>query len=327
MSFPMLCIINKTNIDMALGDLMDSGRIGLEEYRSIRLKINGDDGLIKEPRKGETMLLAAIRKNSSEIGLTLNVEKTMVDSKLAEINSTLFSEGKLVKKFNASAIWMKPEMEDVLGFALEATTDLETFRKSVRSNLHILRSQQDKGLNRLPHPFVMVCRKDKKIRAALTCVPLSKRVPEVNPFPVEAEPPGYFLPRDRVDDAVAGAVRKARPGAIARAAERKGTFRTKVKRDAVSFSSLLKKPLPGPAMTLSCYVDAWREEMYERVLLEDERERGDLPYEPEEILESDEGTLITRMEDFIRDYKGLVSTPPSKSVDVEELAVDFLPFT
>jgi len=328
MSFPMLCIINKTNIDMSLGSLMDSGRIGLEEYRSIRLKINGDDGLIKEPRAGEVMLLDAVRANSAEIGLCLNVEKTMVDSELAEINSTLFRKGVLVKKFNASAIWMKPEMEDVLGFAHEASTDLETFRKIVRGNLHILRSQECKNLHALPYYLQMVCRRDKRIRAALVCVPVRKRPAVVNPFPVEAEPEGFFLPLDRRDSAVSGAIDKARPGALERAGVRRARFRTRVVDDAVSFSSLLKVPPAGPAVTLSCYVEAWREELRERNSMEDERERGDLQYEPAEILESGKGSLITRMELFIRDYKELVSTPPRKSVSESKSGGDdFIPFT
>jgi len=327
MSFPMLCIINKTNIDMALGSLMDLGRIGLEEYRSIRLKINGDDGLIKEPRAGEVMLLDAVRDNSFKIGLSLNVEKTMVDSELAEINSTLFRKGKIVKKFNASAVWMKPEMEDVLGFAYEASTDLETFRKIVRGNLHILRTQKEKKLHSLPYAAQMVCRKDKRIRAALVSVPTLIRPPVVNPFSVEVEPEGYFLPRDRIEGAIHGAIEKAREGAIARAGVRKGRFKSGFTPDAVSFSSLLKTPLPGPAVTLSCFVQAWRDEMLERAMCEDERERGDLPYEPAEILESGEGALIARMEEFIRDYRELVSTPPRKSVFEVNVAEDFISFT
>jgi hypothetical protein len=138
-------MINKTVVDLAMNRLLEGTAISFKEWSGHRCLINGDDLLTREVRKN-TNLRVYIEQEGAEVGLVVNNEKTMRSDSLCEINSTLFSDCKKVRKFNASSIWMDPGVEDVLGFAASATHDVRTFRKVVRWNSHILAKSRDKHL-------------------------------------------------------------------------------------------------------------------------------------------------------------------------------------
>lgn len=177
MSFPLLCIINKTVVDLALARLLEGKKISFKEYSSHRCLINGDDLLTREVRS-DTNLRALIAEEGSQIGLVVNDEKTMSSTDSAEINSTFFKNGKKMRKFNAAAVWMDAGTEDVLGFAAQASSSGSTFAKLVRANRGTLAKQADKHLDELPYPLQAICRKDRKIRKALTSLPESSRTVE-----------------------------------------------------------------------------------------------------------------------------------------------------
>nr|WPR16762.1 MAG: RNA-dependent RNA polymerase [Dracophyllum associated botourmia-like virus 108] len=207
MSFPLLCLINKAVVDLSLTCLLTEGKISFKEWTSHRCLINGDDLLLKEPRSDSDQLRQVIALTASAVGMKVNEEKTLKSRVLGEINSTLFLEGKKEKKVNVSALYMRPEVNDVLGLAWASTKTTKGFRRVVRANCHILSKQLDKHLIDLPFNLVAVCRKDTKIRAACLAEPISKRTPGTNFFHVIEKPSGYDLSRseeialinDRVD--------------------------------------------------------------------------------------------------------------------------------
>jgi len=160
-SFPLLCLINKTVVDLALTDLLEQGRISFPEWSGHRCLVNGDDLLLREVRK-DTNIRDLIAENGRHIGLVVNLEKSMVSENLAEVNSTLFDSCEKIKKQNVSALWMDPEVDDVLGLAWEASTDVRGFVKIVRANAHILSKQPDKKLYAIPAHLQTACRRDKK---------------------------------------------------------------------------------------------------------------------------------------------------------------------
>jgi hypothetical protein len=192
MSFPLLCLTNKTIVDMSITDLYESGSIGFEEWSSHRCKINGDDLLLREPRK-DTDLASRIVFNGGQVGMETNMDKCLRSETQAEINSTIFENGEKKKKSNANALYMKPDVEDVLGLAYEATTTRDGFLKCVKANLGLLKKQEDKLVWKLPHLHQSWCRKDKKIRKALNFRPVGTRTPPKNVLPVVPEPDGYDL--------------------------------------------------------------------------------------------------------------------------------------
>lgn len=196
MSFPILCLVNKTINDLALTDLLQGGQLSFKEWTSHRLLVNGDDLLTKEPRK-DSNLGERIFFHGGQVGLVSNWEKTLKSDVEAEINSTLFREGTEVKKTNVASFYMKPDTGDVLGYAKEASRTSSGFRKIVRSNCKLLAQQEQKRYRDLPYELQRVCKSDRKIRRALQSYPESPGKPS-NPnfFPVDPLPEGYDLSRE-----------------------------------------------------------------------------------------------------------------------------------
>jgi len=211
MSFPILCLVNKTINDLALTDLLQGGQLSFKEWTSHRLLVNGDDLLTKEPR-ADTNLGERIFFHGGQVGLVSNWEKTLKSSTEAEINSTLFREGAEVKKTNVASFYMKPDTGDVLGYAQEASRTAEGFRKIVRANCKILRKQARKGYRNLPPLLQRVCKRDRKIRAALQEYPVMPEEPShLNFFGVCPRPEGYDLTRDEEIELIHKRVEKVRP--------------------------------------------------------------------------------------------------------------------
>lgn len=201
MSFPVLCLINKTVVDLALLDLLEEGKISFKEWTSHRCIINGDDLLYKELSPG-LMIYDRIVANGSRVGLVVNQEKTLKHQRIGEINSTAFNNGTLIKKVNCAALFMAQDVTDVLGFARESSRTLWGFKKLVKRNLAQLEKQEVKVCSRLPTPFWRVLWRDRKISAALLTKPLFGKDERVNLFPVTRKPVGYRLERWEETDAV-----------------------------------------------------------------------------------------------------------------------------
>nr|WPR17023.1 MAG: RNA-dependent RNA polymerase [Yellow silver pine associated botourmia-like virus 26] len=215
-SFPLLCLINKTVNDMALIPFLKGGQIDLKSWRSHPLLINGDDCLTREvirdrtrqaPKVPEELdfpdqgsLLKNIEFHGKEVGLVLNLEKSMVSPSKAEINSTLFEKRgemmKKIKKVNLSALRMRPEVNDVLGEARAAAQNVEQFKCIVRRNAHILAKQTDKTPSKIPIRYKLACIQDKKILRALQRQPDRVQPESKNWFPVTLKPVGYDLTRE-----------------------------------------------------------------------------------------------------------------------------------
>jgi len=214
MSFPLLCLINKTCVDLSLEDLLVKDCITFKEWSGHRVRINGDDLLTRELRRGSSFR-DAISVNGAEIGFVINREKTMVSPSKGEINSTLFEDGVLQKKVNAGALFMAPDVNDVLGLAAEASLTTVGFRRLVRANCHILAKQDVKMPTRIPDRLRRVCLGDAKIRSALSSEPLLHREPPRNFFTVAPRPQDYVLTRDEEVRIVNERVVKVRPWAVA----------------------------------------------------------------------------------------------------------------
>jgi hypothetical protein len=215
MSFPLLCLINKSLVDLSLVELLQSGVISFNEWTQHRCLINGDDLLLREPKRNSNLKDAIIR-NGSAIGLIVNEEKSGVSEEHAEINSTLFSSKGTVreKKTNANALYMKPDVNDVLGIAYEATSTMKAFIRVVRANAGLLARQEDKLLWKLPFPYQAAVRKDRKIKRSLLLGPLALRDPGLNIFPVVTVPEGYDLSREEETEVMNSEVERLREKAI-----------------------------------------------------------------------------------------------------------------
>jgi len=191
MSFPVLCLINKTVVDLALSDLLEKGEISFKEWTSHRCLINGDDLLTKSTSSGS--LPQSIFSHGGKVGLRTNWEKTLADPEIGEINSTVFKNCTLQKKTNVSALWMAAEVTDVLGFAQEATVTKQGFMTVVKNNVSRLARQKIKTSVSLPIELrfsLLACRKTVK---ALRSTPASSVPQETNLFRVVPIPDGYHL--------------------------------------------------------------------------------------------------------------------------------------
>lgn len=215
LSFPLLCLINKTVVDMSLTDLLLARVISFNEWTQHRCLINGDDLLVKEPKERSNLKDAIIR-NGSAIGLIVNEEKSGVSDEHAEINSTSFSSGGTVKqvKTNAGSLYMSPDTEDVLGFAKESCRSIRSFVRVARANANLLAKQEDKMLWRLPFPYQAAVRKDKKLKKAVGLMPLSRKGTLGNLFPIVPKPADYFLTREEEVRVLNSEVERVRNDAI-----------------------------------------------------------------------------------------------------------------
>lgn len=263
MSFPLLCLINKSVVDLTLNQMLERGEISFNEWSSHRCLINGDDLLTREVRK-DTNFRGLLSEEGSKVGLVVNIEKTMSSPNLAEINSTLFRDGSKERKFNAAALWMDAGVRDVLGFASEACPDVRSFRRVVRANCHILAKQEDKFLDLVPCPFRRVCRVDRRIRAAITSLPLDVARTEQGVISMARKPENYELSRDDEHSAMISEIARVRPRALARCSAPATKFRTSARSNAQSYSSVLKfRRTAGQEVIPACYVRLFRKRKWE----------------------------------------------------------------
>lgn len=296
MSFPLLCIINKTVVDMALSALLERKEISFKEWSGHPLLVNGDDLLTREVR-ATTNLRGEIVNQGSHVGLIVNQEKTMVSERDGEINSTYFQDGKKLRKFNASSLWMDAGVEDVLGFAAQATPNARIFRKVVRRNLRTLAKQSNKHLTEIPYSLVAVCRKDKKIRAAITSLPMRVAPTRNGVITMDLRPENYEMTRDEEHAAMREEIERVRERGIARGAERDPKFSTGVIPAARSFNSVRKQTnIAGPEIIPACYVRSFVNKIKNEGVL---REVAPLDVS----LPPGDGSQINRLIDNIRAFK------------------------
>jgi hypothetical protein len=290
MSFPLLCLINKSVVDLALTDLLQDRVISFKEWTQHRCLINGDDLLLREPKK-KSNLKEAIIRNGSAVGLIVNEEKSGVSDEHAEINSTLFTSSGTVKekKTNANALYMKPDVSDVLGLAYEATSTMKAFIRVVRANVGLLARQEDKFLWKLPFPYQAAVRKNKKIKKSLLLGPLALKDPGLNIFPVVTPPEGYELTREEEIEVLNSEVEKVREKAIflqqakamklfcesRRITDHWAQFTFEPRRKVPvqphnrSWRSMTKKRRPGEEKILRCLAERYIEKKKNRLVEEE----------------------------------------------------------
>lgn len=194
MSFPLLCLINKTVVDMALTDLLIKGEIRFKEWSGHRCLINGDDLLTRSTSSGD--LVAAIARRGAEIGLRVNKEKTMRDPEFGEINSTAFKNCVEQKKTNVAALWMAADVNDAIGFADQSCATNRGFKRVMTNNVSRLARQKIKTYAQIPFSRKEVLLGSKKLKAALFSQPDSNVPKATNLFPVVPLPEGYDLSRE-----------------------------------------------------------------------------------------------------------------------------------
>lgn len=290
MSFPLLCLFNKTVQDMALNDLLQDKKIGFKEWTAHRCLVNGDDGLTRSPRKGID-LKSRIGQHSAKVGMVVNDEKTSVSFSMAEINSTLFetdlfpsadgikqapatSTGvsnpfRLTKrvKSNCAATKMKAEVCDVLGFAQQSSSSLSGFVHLVRRNARVLAKQDDKYLDRVTNSQRRALLRVPCVAKALRSSPASKKECPAGKMKMvqglENAPP---LSRLEVVDAIEREVARIREVNSSFVVEATKRFKTVSIPSTVPFAQVLRpRRSPSPVLTLKCVDDRQREKLWKEM--------------------------------------------------------------
>lgn len=280
MSFPLLCLFNKTVQDLAMNDLLQERKIGFREWTQHRCLINGDDGLTRNPRQKIDMK-ARIGIHSAKVGMCVNAEKTMVDRCRAEINSTLFSslveapsqpgsfdsflpESRIKKriKSNCSAVFAKPKVQDILGFACDSTSTVRGFVHVVLKNRRVLAKQRDKWLDRVPGPHRRALLREPRIVKALKSSPAAIEDCPTGYLAMSQTPEGFDMSRREVVETINSEVEKIRDqhGADRPFSARKNsTFKTVAIPMSGSFAQVLRpRRSPSPALSLKCVNDAFQ---------------------------------------------------------------------
>lgn len=250
MSFPLLCLFNKTVQDLALNDCLQEKIISQYEWSTHRCLVNGDDGLTRDLHERVAVtplrekgivrrypalgLKGRIDSHSSRVGMVVNLEKTMVDPNRAEINSTLFERPPMAEinrlprgdvkptgvsnpvrltnrvKSNLAATKMAPDVNDVLGYAHRSTATVSGFTSIVRRNCWILSKQKDKFLDRLPVPYREACLRDHRILRSLQSSPVKERDSPSGYLKMSPRPAGYDLERCEEVETINAEVRRIR---------------------------------------------------------------------------------------------------------------------
>jgi hypothetical protein len=273
MSFPLLCLINKTTVDLALADLLQAKKISFKEWTSHRCLINGDDLLIRSPTVSHELYDASHRKWAEAAGMKVNAEKTMIAMDEGEINSTLFQNGELKKKTNLSALYMSGNTDDVVGVAYSAASSVAEFRRMVSLNAHLLARQSEK----FPSPVPLGYRKElltlPRVRRALRALPTSKRPAEEGTLPMSEKPEGYDLDGAEECMVVSEAVKRARALGLFKA---KLEVTTQVECQEVTENAvpcmrwfLRRNRKPKRELILSCLARYWEEKKKKRLWVEE----------------------------------------------------------
>jgi len=285
MSFPLLCLINKTVVDLALTDLLERGEIGFKEWSRHRCLINGDDLLTTSTSGG--CLVSAIARHGESVGLRVNKEKTLQSDEYGEINSTVFRHCVEQKKTNVASLWMGAGVDDVLGFAYESTLTPRGFRMVVERSVTRLARQKIKTTVLLPWAFRESAASSSSIKRALNSLPSVELPAPPNLFPVEPKPVGFSITRDEEATALAHRVRQVRergsyksiPAELKRINVLRKRVTSYVREEKCKPLALLK-PAKRPAredVVLSIFARFWERKRKEELLAADPPEVVNLP--------------------------------------------------
>lgn len=303
MSFPLLCLINKTVVDLSLNDLLVEGKINFKEWSCHRCLINGDDLLTRDVSTGG--LLQKIIAHGLKVGLIVNKEKTMVHAEKGEINSTLFLNGVQQKKFNCGALFMGRDEADVIGFSARSCITSGTFVTCIRRASAQLTRQRVKLTSPLPCNWFNKLHRDREIRDALRFVP-SKGPEPTNPFPVVTKPEGYDLSREEEVAVISERVIRLResgyrPGRTRVVTSSKGSFQ--------SLRKAVRREKPGEDTILKCLARAWEKKNWGALK---ERMAPLVDVLPEHVCDQcSSGSAISRLVCEIRENKKRVNWRPS----------------
>jgi len=285
MSFPLLCLINKTVVDLALTDLLEKGEIDFKEWSRHRCLINGDDLLTTSTSGG--CLVSAIARHGENVGLKVNKEKTLRSAEYGEINSTVFRHCVLQKKTNVASLWMGAGVDDVLGFAYESATTPRGFRMIVERSVTRLARQKIKTTVLLPWAFRESAVSSSSIKRALNSVPSTELPAPPNLFPVEPKPVGFSLTREEEATALTQRVRQVRERGsykgIPAELKRINVLRKRVTShvsDKKCHPLAILKPKQKPDredVVLSIFARFWEWKRKEELLAADPREEVNLP--------------------------------------------------
>jgi hypothetical protein len=317
-SFPLLCLINKTVVDLAAQDMLACGELTISEFRRHRCLINGDDLLFREPHAGSGSLLAGIIRHGRRVGLVVNDEKTMVDEEYAEINSTLFHLAKQQKKTNCAALFMGRDESDVLGFAASACRSREGFRMCVSRALRQLAGQPAKLYGPLPsHFFKVLCRGDRDMKAAIRSVPISERPKAANLFPVCPLPDGYDLTWEEEIETIDREVVRLREGGGWRAILDRPSFAWPQTAECPDLSvsrALRKRNQRLGEVTLTILSRRWEEKVRSNALASDHS----LPAATPLWRPWDDSSCAQRIMDYLRECKNRTITGQPSMVKGKE---------
>jgi len=301
MSFPLLCLINKTVVDLSVNSLLEKGEISFKEWTSHRCMINGDDLLMRSTSKGD--VAAALMREGSYVGLRTNIDKTMRSETVAEINSTAFVDFEKQKKTNLGSIHMTRLVNDVIGFADESTSTTRGFLSVVCGNAKHLAKQDVKLHNPISKKRRMALVRDKKIQKSLRAVPSVSVGPSPNLFPVVDTPQGFKLSEEEVRTVLDREVARIRSDQLFKVikplqASHQAKLRSVVpdySRKRGSVSRYLHVPKPGRERVLRVLARYWEEKRKEEL-------RAGEPWEEVRLPPTDL-TRIEFMLDLIKTFK------------------------
>jgi len=264
MSFPLLCLINKTVVDLALVDMASTGKITWKEFRAHRCLINGDDLLYRELNNSSDRILSGILGHGSRCGLIVNEEKTMVSPDWAEVNSTAFFQGRREKKTNVSVVEWSSQVTDPVGFLVDSVRRPSTFRRLLSNWARPIRNALKKVQGPIPPQFL---RELWRFKGPLTWLP-SPPPKTPNPFPIAPLPEGYGLTRgEEVRCISERVVRLKLSGYIPPKPGRCSTDSG----EEQSMQSALRKEKPCVEDSiLKVLADAWEKKVKEKLWLEDD---------------------------------------------------------
>jgi len=337
MSFPMLCLINKACVDLALSELAEAGKISWKQFRVHRCLINGDDLLYRELESSHG-ILAGILRHGSQVGLVVNEEKTMVSDVYGEINSCVFFNARQQKKTNVSVVEWRSEVSDPIGFIADSVCKPSTFRSCLDNWRQPIRRAWPKLKGPIPPSFM---RELWRYRRELTFRPTFPHQTIPNPFPVVTKPAGYDLSRGEEACYIAERVARLKEecASAPRAACGRSFFRfAKVRRpppdisggEYVSIQRTLRNEIPTVEDTvLKLLADGWEVKTKEKLCQEDPEEAYGVPdsaFAARGSVNSD-GSLAPigfRMIRDLRDYKrkGLCATADAGSPSLGSARAD-----
>lgn len=260
-SFPLLCLVNKVVVDLAVADMASAGKISWKQFRVHRCLINGDDLLYREFDNSRDVL-AGILAHGSRVGLVVNKEKTMVSPIYAEINSCAFKYGRKQKKTNVGVLIKRSEVTDPIGFLADSVVKRKTFYSMMLDWVGVVKNAERKLHGPLPPSFWSVLFK-REFRHALCSVPSGRPKP-TNPFPVVPMPDGYDLSREEEVAAIRCRVERLREQGFTKPRARRGTpseWKTQC------YQHALKRKNPSEeTMILKVCADRWVEATKEKLL-------------------------------------------------------------